>query len=83
MFVINSLFSPLYTFFIAFSEFFFESSIDIILMFDCTIVPDVSTCAIARYLLSSDIDVATTRVVDNIVLNNEFPWLSNSCTTVL
>jgi hypothetical protein len=52
-------------------------------MFDCTIVPDVSTCAIARYLLSSDIDVATTRVVDNIVLNNEFPWLSNNWTTVL
>ena len=52
-------------------------------MFDCIIVPDVSTCAIARYLLSSEIDVDTTLVDDIIVLNNEVPWLSNNSTTVL
>ena len=52
-------------------------------MFDCIIVPDVSTCAIARYLLSSEIDVDTTLVDDIIVLNNDVPWLSNNSTTVL
>ena len=42
-------------------------------MFDCIIVPEVSTCAIAKYLLSSEIDVATTLVDDKNVLNSDVP----------
>ena len=44
---------------------------------------DFVLAGVAHEGKSSDIDVATTLVVDNIVLNNEFPWLSNNWTTVL
>ena len=52
-------------------------------MLDCTIVPDASISAVAKYLLSSEIDVAITLVDAKFALNKCSPRLSYTATTVL
>ena len=83
IFVINLSFSPSYVFSTEFVGSVLAFSIDIILILDFIIVPDVSTSAIAKYLLSFDIVISVALVDDRYVLNNSFPSGEYTATTVL
>ena len=83
MLVINLLSSLSYVFSNEFVGSELAFSIDITFIFDFMIVPDVSTSATAKYLLSFDILTSTALVEDKYVLNISLPFGSYIFITVL